>query len=143
MRPAASSSGACTRKIIDRSADCSSNALPRARSRMLNTAAFGLFLLTICTVGEARTASPAPLHNPVVLNIGFVCKWDLRCMNRQDQAMRRALGFVRKSRPPAWKVQLCNRNASRKRTRVDWIGFNNCIRNKKLRQPTRARRPRR
>jgi hypothetical protein len=39
--------------------------------------------------------------------------------------------------PPNWKVQLCNRNASRGRDRVDWIGFERCIRNPKLKKPSR------
>jgi hypothetical protein len=47
--------------------------------------------------------------------------------------MARALTFVRKQRPPVWRVQLCNRNASRGRNRVDWVGFDNCIRNAALR----------
>lgn len=87
-------------------------------------------------------ASPPPLRNPAMLNIGFICHWQARCMERQQNAMRKALDFVDDRRPPAWKVQLCNRNASRAKARgdwrlgrVDWIGFNNCIRNKRLNPP--------
>lgn len=85
----------------------------------------------------AASAAPAPgklppLRDPVFLNIGFVCKWQERCMRDQQRAMKRALGYVRKYRPAARKIQLCNRNASRW-GRVDWIGFENCIRNRRLR----------
>ncbi len=79
-----------------------------------------------------------PLNSPALLNIGFVCRWDSACMGKQERAMNRALGYVRKSRPPAWKIQRCNRNASRQRGRVDWIGFNNCIRNPALRPIART-----
>lgn len=83
---------------------------------------------------QAATKAP-PLRNPALLNIGFVCKWQARCIRRQQSAMSRALGYVRKYRLPSWKVQLCNRNAGRNGTRVDWIGFNNCVRNPALRPP--------
>ena len=58
-------------------------------------------------------------------------------MERQQSAMKKALRYVRKHDPEQWKLQLCNRNASRNRGRgrVDWIGFYNCIRNDKLRRP--------
>ncbi len=84
--------------------------------------------------GSAAPAQdkPPPLRDPVFLNIGFVCKWQERCMRDQQRAMKRALGYVRKYRPGTWKIQLCNRNAAR-RGRVDWIGFENCIRNRRLR----------
>ena len=90
---------------------------------------------------EARSNSPAPLYDPVFLNIGFVCRWEARCMDRQDDAMRRSLKFVRTKNPPAWRVQLCNRNAGRKGQRVDWVGFEHCIRNEVLQpQPSGIRR---
>lgn len=97
--------------------------------------------LSLLTVLLALTGSPdqsrkAPLlMRPAVLNIGHVCRWDARCMKKQKQAMGRATKYVRKYRPPPWKIQLCNRNASRMRSRVDWIGFDNCIRNALLRPP--------
>lgn len=81
------------------------------------------------------------LRNPALLNIGLVCQWQTRCMKRQQQAMRRSLKFVRKAKPPAWKVQLCNGNASRRHMRVDWLGFRNCIRNPALQPPVPARNP--
>ena len=85
---------------------------------------------------EARSNSPPPLYDPVFLNIGFVCRWEARCMDRQGDAMRRSLKYVKKSNPPAWRVQQCNRNAGRKGQRVDWVGFEHCIRNQVLPQPT-------
>jgi hypothetical protein len=55
-------------------------------------------------------------------------------MMQQEAAMKRALEFVRKARPASWRIQQCNRNAARSRNRVDWVGFDNCIRNATLRQ---------
>lgn len=92
---------------------------------------------------EARTNARPPLYDPVFLNIGFVCRWESRCMDRQDDAMQRALKFVRKKKPPTWRVQLCNRNAGRKGQRVDWVGFDRCIRNEGLRPPPPTSRRRR
>ena len=89
--------------------------------------------------GTARTAV---VHDPVSLNIGVNCQWQPRCMNRQRTAMKRALSFVAKARPPQWRIQLCNRNARRGGNRVDWIGFDHCIRNATLRQPALKRRKR-
>ena len=92
------------------------------------------------TLAEARS-KPPPLRNPALLNIGFVCRWQSLCIKQQERAMQRALRYVKQSSPPAWKIQLCNRNSSRNGTRKDWIGFNNCIRNPALRPPpTRKRR---
>lgn len=99
-----------------------------------------LILLVLAPVGGAAAAQSVPLSNPALLNIGFVCKWQERCIQRQRKAMQRSLSYVRKHKPPAWKVQLCNRNASRRRGRVDWIGHYNCIRNPKLVRPARYRR---
>ena len=86
--------------------------------------------------------SPA-LYDPVALNIGVNCQWQTRCMSQQRSAMKRALSYVSKSRPPQWLVQLCNRNASRGGNRVDWIGFDHCIRNAALKQPAPAKRRKR
>jgi hypothetical protein len=86
-------------------------------------------------VGLPAAAGVPPLRNPALLNIGFVCHWQSHCIRRQQGQMRQALGYVKSSSPPAWKIQLCNRNASRNGTRKDWVGFNNCIRNPALRQP--------
>ena len=76
-----------------------------------------------------------PLHDPVALNIGLSCQWKQACINKQRKAMKRALSYVKKAKPPAWRIQLCNRNAARRGYRVDWIGFNNCVRNADLRPP--------
>ena len=84
------------------------------------------------------TASPAHapvLHDGIALNIGVNCQWQPRCMAQQRAAMDQALNLVAKARPPRWRIQLCNRNAGRGGNRVDWIGFNHCIRNLGLRQP--------
>ncbi|HEX8841724.1 MAG TPA: hypothetical protein VF757_05425 [Sphingomicrobium sp.] len=81
----------------------------------------------------ASARSPAPLYDPVSLNIGLACQWQQRCIDDQNRAMKRALKYVRNKQPPAWRLQTCNRNASRKHFRVDWVGFDNCIRNAAVR----------
>jgi hypothetical protein len=91
----------------------------------------GAALVTL-PVGSAAVARP-PLSDPVTLNIGFVCQWQQRCMDQQKGAMKRSLKLVRKYQPPTWRIEMCNRNAARNRFRVDWIGFENCIRNTMLR----------
>jgi hypothetical protein len=82
------------------------------------------------------------LRDPVALNIGVNCHWQSRCMTRQRSAMKRALGYVARTHPPQWRVQLCNRNASRGGYRVDWVGFDHCIRNAALRPPAAKKRKR-
>ena len=92
-----------------------------------------LFLATL-----AAPAAAAPLHDTVSLNIGLNCQWQPRCIAQQRNAMKRALTYVRKAQPAAWRIHQCNRNAARRRNRVDWVGFDNCIRNTSLRVPARA-----
>jgi len=82
---------------------------------------------------SASSGRTAVLHDPVALNIGVNCQWQTRCMAQQRSAMKRALSFVAKARPPQWRIQLCNRNARRGGNRVDWVGFDHCIRNSLLR----------
>ena len=83
--------------------------------------------------GSAAAEARAPLiRNPTLLNIGYICRWHNACMNRQERAMDRAIRYVRKNDVPAWKIQLCNRNAAKGRSLVDWVGYNNCVRNSKL-----------
>ncbi|HKC02771.1 MAG TPA: hypothetical protein VKC17_05645 [Sphingomicrobium sp.] len=98
-------------------------------------AAAVLAVATGSAAADAWSNAPPPLYDPVFLNLGFVCRWEARCMDRQDDAMKRALKYVRTKHPPAWRVQLCNRNAGRKGQRVDWIGFEHCMRNEALRPP--------
>ena len=84
------------------------------------------------------SASPArtpAIHDPVALNIGVNCQWQPRCMAQHRAAMRLALTYVAKARLPQWRIQVCNRNASRGGNRVDWIGFDHCIRNSGLLKP--------
>lgn len=89
---------------------------------------------------DARAERRSILHDPVALNIGINCQWQARCMAKQRAAMKRALAYVAKTRPPQWRVHLCNRNASRGGNRVDWIGFENCIRNSALEPQPKTRR---
>ena len=103
------------------------------------TAAAAAGLILCCIAATARAERPL-LNNPALLNIGLSCRWDTHCMTVQRKAMKRALAYVRKARPPSWRVQLCNRNASRGYQRVDWLGFDHCIRNKELRPATPAAR---
>ena len=90
------------------------------------------------TAASGQSTARPPLHNPVLLNVGMVCRWNARCMDRQEGAMKRALKYVRKKDPPTWRIQLCNRNARRGSQRVDWVGFDRCIRNKALRPPPQS-----
>jgi hypothetical protein len=78
------------------------------------------------------------LYDPVALNIGVNCQWQPRCMGKQRSAMKRALSFVARQHPAHWRVELCNRNAGKGGYRVDWVGFDNCIRNAALRPSARA-----
>jgi len=55
-------------------------------------------------------------------------------MAQQRTAMNRALSYVAKRRPPKYQIQLCNRNARRAGNRVDWIGYEHCIRNPALKR---------
>lgn len=98
--------------------------------------------LGLAVPSPARASAGPMLKNPAVLNIGFVCRWQDPCIRKQKVAMVYALKFVDYYRPPAWRIQQCNRNASRGGTRVDWIGFNNCVRNANLQPPSRKRRRR-
>ena len=98
-------------------------------------APFAALFLTLFAAPAPAARSSAPLFDPVALNIGLSCQWERRCMSAQQRAMKQALKLVRKQQPPEWRIHLCNRNASRNRARVDWVGFNNCVRNAALRPP--------
>jgi len=88
--------------------------------------------LAAVATGQTRWEPVPPLKDPALLNIGFVCRWQSACITKQNAAMRASLRYVKSSKPPAWKIQLCNRHASRNGTRKDWVGFNRCIRNPSL-----------
>ena len=105
--------------------------------------AFLVGILGLCAFVTATAAvARPPLGDPIALNIGINCQWQQSCMKTQSKAMKRALKYVKKTQPPPWRVQLCNRNAGRQRLRVDWVGFDNCIRNTVLRPiPARAAKP--
>src|SRR3954469_19945408 len=104
--------------------------------------AFAAMLLALSSVAMAAQAA-VPLYDSIGLNIGFNCRWQQRCIVEQQRAMKRSLGYVKKQQPPAWRMQLCNRNASRGRNSVGWGGFDNCIRNASLGPPERSARRRR
>lgn len=90
--------------------------------------------LAIVGPGEIGARPLAPLYDPVTLNIGLACQWQHDCVDAQLRSMKRARAFVAKRKPPLWRIHQCNRNAARDGHRVDWIGFDNCIRNRHLRQ---------
>jgi len=61
-------------------------------------------------------------------------------MNKQKRAMKRAVDYTRKTNPPSWKIHVCNRRAVQRRSgRVDWISYNNCIRNPNVQRVTASR----
>ena len=94
--------------------------------------------LAALLIAFSAPAAAVPLQDPVTLNIGLNCQWQQRCIDQQRRAMKRALSYVRKAQPAAWRIEQCNRNAARRRNRVDWVGFDNCIRNTLLRASIRA-----
>lgn len=98
---------------------------------VLLTAAFGSLF-----VGPDARALARKAH-PVVQNIGSLCRWQKQCMAIQHRSMQSALSFVSSTRLPMWRVHLCNRNAARASNKIDWVGFDACIRNKKLKRPKR------
>lgn len=93
-----------------------------------------MVFVALSAVAAAADAQPPPppLRDAVALNIGINCQWQQHCMSDQHHAMKRALKFVRKYQPPTWRIQQCNRNASRSPQRVDWAGYDHCIRNASL-----------
>lgn len=103
-----------------------SNVTFRPMGRKLAVAVLTLLALPV----EGRSA--APLYDPVVLNVGVNCRWQQTCQRRQIGAMARARGYIAHAHPPLWRIHLCNRNAHRGTANVDWVGFDNCIRNTTL-----------
>ncbi|MGH6783937.1 MAG: hypothetical protein ACREBP_04865 [Sphingomicrobium sp.] len=101
------------------------------RSMYLALAGLTLPLAAAATAASTR----GQLGDPVALNIGLVCEWQQACIAAQKSAMKKSLKYVAKYQPPQWRVHLCNKNAARSRLRVDWIGFDHCIRNEALRPP--------
>jgi hypothetical protein len=99
---------------------------------------FGAAAVLAISPAAAIAAQRPMLYDAVALNIGVNCQWQTGCIKQQRVAMKHALGYVAKERPPQWRVHLCNRNASRGGVRVDWVGFNHCIRNASL-KPAPAR----
>lgn len=109
-----------------------------AISRSCGVAAAVLLVAALGSSAAEARRSPPPIKNPALLNIGFVCKWQDRCIGKQQRAMSRSLRYLKTHALHPWKIRLCNRNSSRGGTRKDWIGFDNCIRNARLRSPGRA-----
>jgi hypothetical protein len=103
--------------------------------RAMNWAAAARAALILCCIAAPAQAEPPPLRDPAFLNIGLSCRWEMQCINSQKKAMKQALGYVRKGRPATWRIHMCNRNAGRGYQRVDWVGFDHCIRNASLTQP--------
>ena len=84
--------------------------------------------------GAVASAKLPPLRDPVFLNIGFVCQWQEECIQKQQKAMKQALAYGKRAKPTNWQVQFCNRRATFRRSgRIDWISYNTCIRNPKVR----------
>lgn len=83
---------------------------------------------------SAAAAAPArpPLYDPVLVNIGLNCRWEMRCMKLQQRSMNHALNFIHAARAPTSRIHRCNRNASRGRSRIDWVGFDRCVRNRRM-----------
>ena len=97
------------------------------------------FAVLAFIASQAQAHMLAPLYDPVTLNVGISCRWQPTCQRRQLEAMARARSYVAGAKPPLWRIHLCNKNARRGTARVDWIGFDNCIRNPNLRARSRGR----
>jgi hypothetical protein len=93
--------------------------------------------LLLTAIPAGSTSRRPILYDPVALNIGVACQWQGACMTKQRAAMVSALDYVARKKPPQSLVHLCNRNASRGGGRVDWIGYDHCIRNPKLKRRVR------
>ena len=100
------------------------------------------FIPSLALLLFGLAATPASAHqaggiraDPVSLNIGLVCQWQRACIAKQRSAMTKSLKYVAKYKPPQWRLHLCNKNASRGGQRKDWVGFDQCVRNEKLRPP--------
>lgn len=105
------------------------------RVRVLSGAPLALLIAVGAAAPASGGQSGGILRDPVMLNIGHVCQWQWECMERQRKAMTKSLRYVSKHRPPEWRIHLCNRNARRTKARVDWIGFDRCVRNEDLQAP--------
>ena len=88
-----------------------------------------LFALSLAAAPVHPGYAAAPIFDASTLNIGLNCQWQQSCIREHRGAKKRALKYVAKYKPPAWRVELCNRNARRGTLRVDWVGFDHCIRN--------------
>ena len=76
------------------------------RVRALSLSRAMRWIFAAAALGLTSAAAPArlerpPLYDPVMLNIGFVCQWQTRCMGRQNDAMkRRSKSSAKNSRRP-------------------------------------------
>ena len=81
--------------------------------------------VAVGAAGAPSAAKLPPLHDPVFLNIGFVCQWQDPCIAKQQKAHKRSVTYMKKHKPASWQVQLCNR-------RADWISYYHCISNARI-----------
>ena len=86
----------------------------------------------------AVSASRAPVRDRLALNIGINCRWEPQCIRTQQFGRRDAVQYIRRYNPPRWRIAQCRRNARRYGNRLDWTGFNNCVRNAAIRYRPRA-----
>jgi len=111
---------------------------PRCQSEYVRgRAALAAFAL-ISVAPEA--GATAPIYDPISLNIGINCEWQQRCQRQQTKAMNDARKFIAAYEVPLWRIQVCNKNARRGPARLDWVGFNSCIRNPQLIPPPTTKR---
>lgn len=82
-------------------------------------------LLSVRAFGVELT----PIHDPRLSNIGLNCHWEARSMKVQRRAMTRALTYIWKTKPAPGRLHRCNRIAARGLSRIDWVGFDQCIHN--------------
>ena len=99
----------------------------------------GLVALALIVAESPEARAAAPLYDPVMLNIGINCQWQQSCEKRQLKALDAARRYIAAKHPPLAHIHLCNRNARRGAARLDWVGFNACIRNSRLAPAARKR----
>jgi hypothetical protein len=115
------------RKLVSRQVFIYSPAAMRGTAEILLVLSAALL-----AAGPSAARRPPPLRDPVLVRIGMICRWDRACMQAQQGAMAAALHYVDRKSPPARRIRACNRNAARGADRTDWVGFYNCIRNRRI-----------
>ena len=63
-----------------------------------------ILLIGLGIFGARQHHAVAPIHDPALINIGMVCRWDRSCIYVQQAAMRRSMPNSQQKSP---KLALC------------------------------------